>query len=126
LVYSRFDLHRRDDDDYLHFILYFWKYFDIHTQKKNGKISDVLFFVIVKNFFSFFFIFSLSLFPQLLYLNVRIFGREKTCRHRVIYSAFSQQQSRRRRRRRKIIGDWWWAVAWHLPPFWHLAPRASY
>ena len=60
LVYSRFDLHRRDDDDYLHFILFLKILWHTHT-KKNCKISDVLFFVIVKIFL---FHFSLSLFPN--------------------------------------------------------------
>lgn len=104
LVYSRFDLHHRDDDDYLHF-LEKEKYF---TPKKWLKSWRPVFCCCQ------FLLLSIS---QLLYLNIgEREKRKKTCRHRVIYSAL------------KELGDfrwwWWWAVAWHLFDTW--APRASY
>lgn len=100
LVYSRFDLHHRDDDDYLHF----------SKQKTNGKILTSCFLL-------------LSIFVVVIHFQSVIFERRYLCRGREKLVATVLYIQRRKKQNKKW--GFWWAVAWHLFDTWHRAHRIS-
>ena len=105
-------------------LFYFWKYFDIRTQKKIVK-SPTSCFLLLSRFF--FFIFRYLYSPTVIFERLNIWPRKNLSPPCYIFSIFS---TTKKKKKKKNNGDWWWdggrwPGTFHLFDTWHRAHRIS-